>query len=310
MDTAASSLRRGTPRRIAKFAIPVLIIAAVTFNALAVISAINWSQTPFLGILMVPRLIVSNVHNLQWSAQMNGVDSGDVLLAIDNQPVSSARDVSGFLRQYQAGSQVTATFEITAGNREDRILALTSFSLQDQLFYFWIPYAIGLIYLIMGVIVYRFRGATHGGDVFVTLSVFASVLAGGAFDQYTHHLLTPFWTFVLPLTAAALIHLALVFPARNKIVRRRPWLRLIPYGLALALGIISLYGLYLSPDPHSYLLVWILSLSLVALSIPLYLALLLYTLYSSFVPLVRRQTMIMFWFTPDIAHECSKVNRY
>ncbi|GAB4432667.1 MAG: hypothetical protein Kow0031_14090 [Anaerolineae bacterium] len=278
-----------------KYVIPTLAIISVALNAVAVIFAVSWAQAPFPGSFFYPRMVVSDVFSPDWAGRQQQLETGDRLLAVDGQPVASGRDLSLLLRTKSAGDSASFDFESSTLQQKTVTLPLARFSTPDLVAFFWLPYGIGLIYLLLGLAVYRLRGLSNGGDVFVAFCVFVSVMAGGVFDLNTLHFLSPVWAVFFPLTGAALIHLATIFPASTRLSRRMPWFRVVPYVIAAGLGAANLYAFYLAPDTRTYLDVRLWNFALVGLAVPLFLALQLYTRITSFTALIRRQTMLIFW---------------
>ena len=295
MDLAGSSLRNSTSQRFSKYLIAILVALAVAYNALALVFAVSWGQSPFLGIVMYPRMVISDVHNSDWAGRQHGLGTGDRLLALDDNPVTSGLELFLLLREKDAGDSVSVNIETPSLQQNTVVLPLTEFSIRDSLIFFWLPYGIGLSYLLLGLIVYRLRGTDYASDVFVAFCVFVSVLAGGIFDLNSLHFLAPVWAVFFPLTGATLIHLATVFPIKTRLFRRFPWFRFVPYVVGLGLGLTNLYSFYLASDPRAYLNIRLWDFVLVGLAIPLFLALLLHTRFTSLTSLVRRQTMIIFW---------------
>ncbi|RMF01080.1 MAG: GAF domain-containing protein, partial [Chloroflexi bacterium] len=272
-----------------------MVVVAIIFNLLAPIIAQSWAQSPFLGMFFFPNLIVSDSYSPAWPARAQGLDTGHRLLNVDGAPASSGRELSLLLRNRQPGQTVSAAFESPALQTADYSLTLLRFSFQDLLLFFWLPYSIGIIFLLLGLFVYRMRGLDHAGDVFVAFCVFASILTGGLFDLHTFHLLTPVWAVFFPLAGAALLHLALVFPAQSRFSRRNRWARLIPYLVAAALAAANLYSIYLSANPRAFLAVRLWDFGLIGLSIPLFLLLQLHNRYAILSTPVQRQSTIIFW---------------
>jgi len=297
---AAGSLRSYTSQNLAKIIIPLLVIVAIVFNILAAIFALRWAQAPFLGILFYPNLIATASFNPDWEAQKLGVEIGDALKTIDGSAISSGRELFLYLReQKEIGDEVRLNIEPSPTQSKDLanplVVSLSSFPIHDLLIFFWLPYGIGLIYLALGIIVYRLRGAGHGGDVFVAFCAFISILTSGIFDQYTLHFLTPVWSLIFPLSGAGLLHLAFVFPTQIRLARRSPWLRFMPYVLALILGLLNLYSFYIPPNPRLYLTIRLWDFSFIGVTVLLFLALQLNSRLSSLSALVRQQTHIIFW---------------
>jgi len=287
-------------RRLTKITIPLLIAAGIIFNILAPLFAVVWAQHPFLGFFLYPRLTVSGSYSPNWDLSGLDVQTGDMVLRVDETPVSSGRDVFFELRQKQAGEVVSLLLDRAsqqpANSPETTSVSLTSFPWSDVLIFFWLPYVIGIVYLALGFVVYHVRGAErHVSSIFVAFCVLLSILMGGLFDQHTLHFLTPVWAFVLPLTGAGLVHLSLVFPAETRLVRRRPWLSLAPYLPAVILGIINLYSLYVAANPRWHATVQPLIIGFLGLSIFLFFFLLVSARLTTFSRQVRQQITVIFW---------------
>lgn len=300
METAVSSLRGEFPKKLAQILIPLLIFAAIVVNILAPIFALRWAAQPFLGVLFSPHLVVSAAYNSSLASRQLGFQTADVLTRIDDAPVFFGRDIYIHLLQKQLDNRVTLQLErastTPANSSEALSLTLTtSFPLQDLLLFFWLPYSIGLIYLALGLVVYRLRGADHLSKVFAVFCAFVSIFMGALFDQFTLHFLTPVWIVALPLVGAALLHLSFVFPVETRLARRKPWLPVIPYLLALMLAAINLYNFYFAANPRVFLeIIWFWGFNFIGLSVFLFLALLLNAHTTTFSSMVRQQIMIIF----------------
>ena len=300
MDTSVSSLRSNTPQRLIKIIIPVLVAVAIAFNVFTLIFALRWGQSLFLGTFLYPGLTVSDAYNPDWAARRLGVETGDRILTVDNTPVSTSREIFLLLSQKEAGSTVPVDFRQAGSEAGDAAavntltLPLTPFTWPDLLVFFWLPYTIGLVYLVLGVVVYRLRGAGEGGDVFVAFCIAVSILAGGIFDQNTLHFLTVIWAIALPFTGATLLHLGFVFPKQTRLTRRYFWFRYVPYGVAVMFTLANLYSFYFLSGYELYLTVRLWDFGLIGISIILFLFLQLKTRMSTLSPLVRQQTSIVF----------------
>jgi GAF domain-containing protein len=293
MKTADSSLRNKISDKFTKIVVPVLIAIAVVFNVLAPFFAWQWVRVPFPGALFYPNLIVSDLHNPKWNARRTELQLGDALLAVDGTPVSSGRGLFLLLRGKEVDNPVSLSIEPRDVQTTKPVsVSLHSFSWQDFFIFFWLPYLIGLAYLGLGLMVHRLRD-DRASNIFIVFCIFVSMLAAGIFDQNTLHFLTPIWAVTVPLGGAALIHLALIFPTETRLTRYRPWVRLIPYSLALILGLAMLYSFYLSPDPRLYLAIRLWNFGFLSLSVILFLGLQLYTRFASLSPVVQQQTYVI-----------------
>ncbi|NJN94697.1 MAG: GAF domain-containing protein [Anaerolineales bacterium] len=297
METANSSLKGEFFSKLTLILFPLLLVATIVVNVLAPIFAVNWAEQPFLGALFFPRLVFADTYELILASHRLGFQPVDVLSRIDDINVSGGRDVYTHLQQKQLEQRVTVQLERGPGGGAAEPLPLTltpSFPLQNLLLFFWLPYGIGLIYLAMGFVLYRLRGADPLSKVFVAFCSFVSLFMGTLFDQFTLHFLTPVWGVALPLVGAGLLHLSFVFPVESRLARRKPWLPIVPYIVAGVMGVINLVVIYLGPDPRAFLGVWFWGFSFFALAVLLFLALLLNAHTTTFSTMVRQQIMIIF----------------
>ncbi|MCB0194092.1 MAG: GAF domain-containing protein [Anaerolineae bacterium] len=300
MKPALSSLRsRNSPQT--RILILTLLIVATIFSILALIFALQWIRAPFLGTLLYSHLTVADSYNPDWPAFQQGIHSGDVLLSLGETPVTSGRDVYLFLRDKEIDESITLHIEPhlaqAAPPVTDITVSLIDFSLQNFLIYFWLPYAISLVYLSLGFIIFRLRRTGQANNVFIAFCAFVSIATGGIFDQFTLHFLNPIWVFTLPFSGAALLHLGLVFPVDARLIRTRKWLRFVPYILALSLGIISLYSFYFANGPRLYQTMRLWNFAFISLSVLLFLATQLHLRYFTLSTTIRQQTSILFWST-------------
>lgn len=289
-------------------AISAVFVLAVIVNVLAPVLAWQWTRNPFPGVFLEPTLVISDVHNPDWPARQAGLRNADRLLAIDGQPVATGREVAAVLNQRQPGQTVTLTVEKdpvkqVSGDGEpeggqppaeviELRIPLITFPLGDFLRAFGLPYLLGLLYLSLGIAVYRMRRNERSGQVFALFTVFFAIFAGSFFDVYGYHFLVYLWTPSIPLIGAALLHLALVFPTEAGLIRRYPWLRFVPYGPALLIG---LYATTTLSTPRAYFIPWRWCFAFAGLSALGFIGLLLYTRFKTTSPVVRQQARIIIW---------------
>jgi signal transduction histidine kinase len=278
-------------RRVVHLLIWAILALVVAINMVALASAWRWTHTPFLGVLLEQRLLVSNVSNPAWlsSQQQAELKNAGHVLAIDGQPVTNGQDVAAILTHKQLGQTVALTVEKdatnpSAGTRTVQV-PLISFPLADFLILFWLPYILGLLYLAMGAIVYWMRRNERPGQAFAVFTAFFSITTGAFFDVYTYQHMVYVWTLSLTATGAALLHLALVFPAETRLIRRYPWLRFVPYGLGALIG-----AAYLLNDG-----LWLWCSAYLGFSIFCFIAMLLYTRVVATSPMVCQQARIIIW---------------
>jgi len=300
-------------RRTVHLAISLAIALAVTVNLLAPVLAWRWIRYPFLGLFLEQTLIISDVHSPVWPARQLGLRNADRLLAIDGQWVGTGSEVVAALGQKQLGQIVTLAIEKDPARSSvgviDVQVPLISFPVRDFLVAFWLPYLLGLLYLGLGISVYRVRRNERVGQVFALFTVFFSIFTGSLFDLYGYHLLSYLWTLSIPLIGAALLHLALVFPTETRLIRRYPWLRFVPYGPALLIGLYANTTLY---TPRDYFIPWRWCFAFAGFSALGFIALLLHTRLQTASSIVRQQARILIWgslvaFLPIVAWSLSNL---
>lgn len=296
MEPVDSSLRDGFVKKLVSIVIPLLIALAVVVNILAFVLALFWAERLFPGLLFYPRLVVAQVDYLDLNTRFSELQTGDILTRLNGQSIASGQDLYDSIHAPAIDSRVELSFESGAGASDyTLVVAVTAFPLQELIRLFWLPFVIGLVYLGLGLVVYRLRRGDTTSQVFITFCAFTAILMGGFFDQHSLHLLTPLWVVALPLVGAALVHLSFVFPAETRLARRHPRLVFVPYLAALILGGINLYYLYAASDRTAFLWSWSWGFKFIALSVLVFLILLLNGQSTTFVALIRQQITIIFW---------------
>jgi signal transduction histidine kinase len=278
----------------------------VVVNLIAPVLAWQWARSPFLGLFLEQTLVIADVHNPAWPARQVGLRNADRLLAIDGRPVATGREVAAVLAQKQQGQVVTLTVEKDPDPRpaqrsgdQDRPspgkvievnIPLITFPISDFLTDFGFPYLLGLLYLGLGIAVYRVRRNERSGQVFVLFTAFFSIFTGSFFDLYAYHWWVYLWTLSIPLIGAALLHLALVFPSETRLIRHYPWLRFMPYGPALLIGLYAGTTIY---TPRGYFVPWRWCFAFAGFGAMSFVALLLHTRFQTTSPIVRQQARII-----------------
>jgi signal transduction histidine kinase len=264
--------------------IKVLLISAFTLaivvNFIAPWLAWRWNRVPFMGVLLEHNMVVSDMYGQGWSGRLAGLANPDRILEVNGQAVSNAAELERVLKTVGPGNQVTLTVEGQDGEgwsqRQVNVM-LTGFLSRDFLSFFWLPYLIGLIYLALGLWVYSLKGKTRGGQSFGFFCTCVALFSASFFDLVTTHYLVPLWTFFLPLIAASIAHLGLVFPSETTLIKRYSPLRLLPYLPALALAAWAEYALFDPRDPRAYFTPWRWNFAYIGLGLLIFFALLVYT---------------------------------
>ena len=264
--------------------IKVLIISvfalAIVVNLIAPWLAWHWNRVPFMGVLLEHTMVVSDMYGQGWSGRLAGLANPDRIPEVNDQTVSNAAELERILKAAGPGNQVTLTVEgqdVGGWSQRQVNVTLTGFPPRDFLSFFWLPYFIGLVYLALGLWVYSLKGKTRGGQSFGFFCACVAIFSASFFDLVTTHHLVRLWTFSLPLIAASIAHLGLVFPAETTLIKRHPPLRLLPYLPALAMAAWAEYALFDPHDPRAYFAPWRWNFTYVGLGLLIFFALLVYT---------------------------------
>lgn len=274
----------------------VTFTLAIVVNLIAPWVAWRWTRAPFMGVLLEHTMVVSDMYGQGWSGRQAGLVSPDRILEVKGQAVPHSAELGRVLKAAGPGNRVTLTVEGQDGEgwSQRRVnVTLTGFPLHDFISFFWLPYLIGLVYLALGLWVYRLKGNTRGGQSFSFFCACSAIFTASFFDLVTTHHLVPLWTLSLPLIAASVAHLGLVFPAETTLIKRYPPLRLLPYLPALALAAWAEYALFYPRDPRAYFTPWRWNFAYIGVGLLLFFALLLYTRLRTPPGVIRYQARII-----------------
>lgn len=293
METATTSVKIGFSQRIVQILLGVLVFIGITVNVLAPIFALNWAESPFIGTLLYPKLVVSNYYHADWATNPPVVQPYNILQAIDGQPLASGQALTFQLRQKQIGDEVRLTFESSPSQSQTASVQLSHFPIQHLLTFFWLPYTVGLIYLGASYVIYRLRGLDHIGGLCIAFSITASIFLAGLFDYHTYHFLTPIWAFSYPFIGGMLLHFALIFPDKSFVANRYPQLYLLPYALSSLLAGFYLFIIYLSNSPHLIPTSWLSIHLFIGVAFAIFAARVLYVRFTTISSIIRQQTSII-----------------
>jgi sigma-B regulation protein RsbU (phosphoserine phosphatase) len=214
-----------------------MIASVIVISLISFLSALSWIKKPFAGFLIYDCPYVGSMSLAEWPGRQAGLKFLDRVLAMEVNPVWKGQDVVDLVNEQIRGTAVNYTFETKAG-RSNLILPVVEFELRDFILVFFFTFLGGLAVLALGGAVFILKPGTRTSWVFFLFCFFLSLYMVTSFEiQTTYHFVRPHY-FALPLMAAAVFHLGLIFPDRKRIVSRYPWLEYVAYvpGLAMALG--------------------------------------------------------------------------
>jgi PAS domain S-box-containing protein len=286
-----------------------LLVAGIALFVLVVTPfwAAQWYRTPFLGMVLEPNNVVSQLSGSSWPARNQGVVFADQLLALDGQPISGMDTLLKFMGQ-NGTKPVQASFSHRAGGTiELTITPLPHPPFADLFTYFIVPYVVGLAFLAIGLWTYTLRRDLRASRALLVFTSGLSMMTVGFLDMDTTRHAVLLWALSLCLGAAGLAHLALVFPQPVHFVIRWPRFRFIFWGIFLLLAVPTTLAIVRPSDPYFYITTWQWDYLFITFSVTLFLGLLIYRFFASDLPFVRQQSRIMIFgaiiaFMPALAY--------
>ncbi len=260
----------------------------------APIMAIAWRSLPFPGFFVEQTLVINDNKGENWSGLAAGVVSGQHLERIGGIEVNDAREYRAALSSFDDFARVSVfvTSRDGIGTLIPTII-LGRLSPSDIIRFFWLPYLIGLVYLGVGVWIYRARGIAFSGLALAIFCVLTAVICALIFDLSTTHIATGIWTTAIALVSASLLSLGMCFPQEWRILRKRLWALALPYAVSLPLAGWNLLTSYDNANPWAYHTAWGASYRFLAFAILFFIGVLVYQERRSPSFTVRRQARIV-----------------
>jgi serine phosphatase RsbU (regulator of sigma subunit) len=273
----------------------LFIISLVAFLNAAIL-ALAWSKKPFLGFVVEPTLVVSNVGGVSWNAQTIGLDYPERITQIGERLILTGRDYLSVTEDLSIGTPVGINTIFPNGTmRVYPLVRVTSFPTIDLVRFFWLPYLLGLAYLAIGFWIYRIRGEIVSSWAFAIFCMSAALATGLYFDLVSTHVLSVLWTVAIAFLGGSLIVLGLVFPVGWSKNQRFGYLRFMPYAVSLGLAIWGIFALGDSSNPWAYVNPWRYSYIYTSIGIFFFIGVMLYQQFSHTVPAVQQQARIVLW---------------
>ncbi len=273
--------------------VPLLCIAiAGVMFILTPVWAFGWYDRPFLGMLLEPNNVVSQVKGPGWPAVSQGVVWSDRLDSLNGQPMADAAQVGTFMRQ-NGFKALDATFKHRSGEAFTITIQPIKPGFGDLFSLFIVPYLVGAMFLGFGVWTYRIRPELRATRAFVMLVSAISVLTTTYLDMLTTHHVVLLWGLSLPVSAGAGIYLTLFFPLEMKFIQRWRLLIYLPWTISFILGLVIARDLLIPPTPYDYIDSWRWGYILNAVSIALLMAGLAARMIDNSASVVRQQSRVI-----------------
>lgn len=257
-----------------------LVAGIVTVLAFAIylIAAFQWRGSAFFGAMLTPNMVVDGSRSIgssNWPGLAAGLQRLDHVLTINDQPLTdNLADTATARARFRTivsglrpGDRVDLTFSRPVSSEETaaacgpaengvlscRVSYLVNFMPNsDFIAYFVIPWIIGLLVVILGVVVLYLRPRQHSARMVALFCLTLGMFMGGSFDVNNTYMLLPLWLVSTMFIGAALGSLALSFPVKVTMVYRYPVLHALPFALSVGLSALSLFLYFAPPSPYSF----------------------------------------------------------
>lgn len=307
-DYEQISSESGAGRRYSPSNLVMLAVFAISLLAFlnAAVLALSWSKKPFLGFVVEPTLVVSNVGGVSWNAQLIGINYPERLIQVGGRLVSSTQEITDLIENLEVGIPVmVGTIFPDHTLRVYPSVRVTLFPASDLIRFFWLPFTIGLVYLGIGFWIHRQRGDAAPGRAFAAFCISAALATGLYFDLISTHVLSDLWTIAIAFLGGTLISLALVFPEESSLRKRNRLLHYLPYAISLGLAIWGVFALRDSSDPWAYVDPWRYSYIYTSIGIFFFLGVIFYRQLKTASAAIRQQARLVLWgslfaFTPIV----------
>jgi len=272
-----------------------LVIATIVI-IISPFMAINWRKMPFPGYLVEQTLVVNSYNEEDWAGRQVGLDYPQRILAVGDETVTSDTAYRSLLSKYSIDEFVSILVELPDRTQiKYPSVKIQEFSSADISQYFWLPYGVAVVYLVIAVWVYRVRGDNRSGRAFTFTAAITTIVIGLIFDVSTTHMGSIIWTIAVSQIGGAMVGLALLFPQEIQPVHLRAKLRLIAVFISIILAVWGVSVLYNHQNPWAYVIPWRFSYIYAGIGIAIFFGVLVYRLRDYQTLVAYQQARIILW---------------
>lgn len=260
------------------------------FIALPVV-LMKWMRQPFTGAFVENTLVIAHVRRVRYLPGESGrLRTNDVLTSINSAPLRTAADLNRELSRYKVGDVVTLELRSARGAKiESARVRLRRFTLKERWFYFFLPYFLGIIFVVTGIWTFLLHRRDIVGRAFATFAAAMGFSLAGILDVWGTQTLTPLWLYSVGMTGASLGMLALIFPRKILEAKRSVWI----YVVALALVAYTIWQMNNWWNPWAYITARQALLGFAALGALAFIGVLAYWQSRREFPLVRARSRLL-----------------
>jgi len=268
-------------------ALGLAVAALMALGVVVASQALSW-DTPFGGFFVYRSGAVTSLWRADWAGRRAGLHVRDVITAVDGEPVADGPALTAALDHRRAAAAITLDVRHPDGRTARVQVPLTRLTKWDLGYTFLLPFSIGLLYLLLGATIYRYK-RTRAGALACALCLVAAAFYLSMFDAHTTYRFTRVW-LSYPLLGPLSVHLFAVFPeVRPRWARRRVLVPLYAVGCAVVA-----WRQVAIADPRMSDTASLTSAALLSLEFAADLGLLAYTMTRGASPAVRNRAKSIF----------------
>lgn len=204
--------------KLLKILVPLGVIFFLFVFIVSVIDTKEWVGRPFPGFLIYSNLTVAEEALSDWTGIQNGLRAFDKITEVNGSEVHSSKEVYDTASNLPLNTPIYYT--VIRGSEVLEIpIPTMEFAPDDFLQVFGPIVTIGIVFFLIGLVVYYLKPNIAQSRVFFLFCYFLSLWFISSFDSHTNYFLdieSVVWMVVPPL----FICMAFVFPSENRIFKR------------------------------------------------------------------------------------------
>lgn len=197
-----------------------LILISFLICCICFYNATNWIGKTFPGFLLYNPIIVSDISLPHWAQNQEfGINPYDKIISVNNEKVKSAEHVYNLVSNYELGTVINYELSRSKQKLEVNIPAYI-FTFHDFQRVFLLEFVVGLIFLIIGTIVFLLRQNYFVSRLFYLLCLTFGLWFVTDFEFQTTYLYVKYFNLSLLcqiLAPITLVWFSIIFPFRLKI---------------------------------------------------------------------------------------------
>ena len=277
--------------KISRLLFATVILSGLVTSGISFINAYTWLDRPFTGFMLNARMIVQDTGLPYWTGVQARLNYPDRVLSANGIKLASRKDLDKVVKASRLGDPMVYEFE-RDGKISTIAIRTMTFSRFDFTLIYLIPFVSGLIYLLLGFVVFIMKPDTKVSWAFLSVCLFLSLHITTSFGVVSGQVgLLRLQILASGLLPAALFHLALVFPTKRARIERQPAFLLVLYIISLVL-VVPYEWLY--PVPAFLIFLQLLRVYLI-LGVLALLGSILEAFFKDFSALARQRAKTVLW---------------